>query len=141
MTGSGGQVPLVIMELEDEIMAKVLGVGGVFFKSPDPKKLYDWYAKWLGMELQEWGTAYSPNTMPANGQTVWSAFDAQTDYFAPSEKQYMFNLIVDDLSQAIQQVKEGGADVIGEIQKFDYGSFGWFVDPDGNKVELWEPAK
>jgi predicted enzyme related to lactoylglutathione lyase len=103
--------------------------------------MQSWYEKWLGMQLQEWGIAYFPTTMPTNGQTVWSAFDAQTDYFAPSEKQYMFNLIVDDLSQAIQQVKEGGADVIGEIQKFDYGSFGWFVDPDGNKVELWEPAK
>jgi predicted enzyme related to lactoylglutathione lyase len=122
-------------------MARVLGVGGVFFKSPNPKKLYEWYEKWLGMQLQEWGTAYFPNTMPANGQTVWSAFDAQTDYFAPSAKQYMFNLVVDNLEEAIRQVKDGGAEVIGDIQKFDYGSFGWFVDPDGNKVELWEPAK
>ena len=122
-------------------MAKVLGVGGIFFKSPDPKRLYEWYTKWLGMQLQEWGTAYFPTTMPANSQTVWSAFDAQTDHFAPSEKQYMFNLVVDNLEEAIGQVKDGGAEVIGDIQKFDYGSFGWFVDPDGNKVELWEPAK
>jgi predicted enzyme related to lactoylglutathione lyase len=122
-------------------MAKVLGIGGVFFKSPNPKKLYEWYEKWLGMELQEWGTSYSPNTMPPHGQTVWSAFDAQTDYFAPSEKQYMFNLIVDNVGEAIQQVKAGGGDVIGEIRKSDDGSFGWFMDPDGNKVELWEPPK
>jgi catechol 2,3-dioxygenase-like lactoylglutathione lyase family enzyme len=88
-------------------MAKVLGVGGVFFKSPDPKKLYDWYAKWLGMEFEDWGVAYFPKNMPANSQTVWSAFDATTKYFDPSE----------------------------------YGSFGWFLDPEGNKVELWEPVK
>jgi predicted enzyme related to lactoylglutathione lyase len=122
-------------------MAKVLGVGGIFFKSPDPKKLYEWYTKWLGMELTEWGINYEPKDMPANSQTVWNAFDATTDYFAPSEKGFMFNLIVDNVEEAIKQVKEGGAEIVGEIQKADYGSFGWFMDPDGNKVELWEPAK
>jgi predicted enzyme related to lactoylglutathione lyase len=122
-------------------MAKVLGVGGIFFKSPDPKRLHEWYAKWLGMELGDWGTAYSPSSMPANSQTVWSAFDASTDYFAPSEQRFMFNLIVDNVEEAIQQVREGGAEIVGAIEKMDYGSFGWFLDPDGNKVELWEPSK
>ena len=122
-------------------MAKVLGVGGVFFKSPAPKRLYDWYAKWLGMEFENWGTAYYPKTMPANGQTVWSAFPAETKYFGPSTKDFMFNLIVDNLAEAIEQVKSGGAEVIGNIEKLEYGLFGWFIDPDGNKVELWEPIK
>lgn len=122
-------------------MAKVLGVGGIFFKSPDPKRLLEWYTKWLGMELTEWGIAYDPKAMPANSQTVWNAFDAKTDYFDPSQKGFMFNLMVDDVEEAIKQVREGGAEIVGEIQKFDYGSFGWFMDPDGNKVELWEPAK
>ena len=122
-------------------MAKVLGVGGVFFKSPDPQRLYDWYARWLGMEFENWGTAFSPKTMPANGQTVWSAFDAKTDYFAPSQKDFMFNLVVDNLEEALGQVAEGGAPIVGEIEKLEYGSFGWFIDPDGNKVELWEPVK
>lgn len=122
-------------------MAKVLGVGGVFFKSPDPKKLYEWYAKWLGMEFQEWGIAYFPKDMPAKGQMVWSAFDAATKYFDPSEKGFMFNLMVDNLEEALKQVKEGGAQIVGEIEKMEYGSFGWFMDPDGNKVELWEPVK
>ena len=122
-------------------MAKVLGVGGVFFKSSDPKKLYDWYSKWLGMEFEEWGTAFYPKTMPANGQTVWSAFEAKTGYFAPSEKEFMFNLVVDNLEQALEQVQEGGALLIGNPEKLEYGSFGWFIDPDGNKVELWEPIK
>lgn len=122
-------------------MAKVLGVGGVFFKSPDPKALYDWYAKWLGMEFENWGTTFTPKTMPANGQTVWSAFDANTKYFAPSDKAFMFNLVVDDLEEALRQVEEGGAPIIGEVEKLEFGSFGWFIDPDGNKVELWEPNK
>ena len=122
-------------------MAKVLGVGGIFFKSPDPKRLFDWYARSLGMEFEEWGTAYYPGTMPANGQTVWSAFPATTNYFAPANKDFMFNLIVDNLEEALKQVKEGGAEVIGNIEKLEYGLFGWFMDPDGNKVELWEPKK
>jgi len=122
-------------------MAKVLGVGGIFFKSPDPKRLFDWYSKYLGMELQEWGTAYLPKNMPDNSQTVWSAFDQSTEYFNPAKKDFMFNLIVDDIEEAIEQVREGGAQIIGGIEKQEYGSFGWFVDPDGNKVELWEPKK
>ena len=122
-------------------MAKVLGVGGIFFKSPDPKRLYDWYAQWLGMEFEEWGTAYYPRTMPANGQTVWSAFPAATKYFEPATKDFMFNLVVDDLESALKQVHEGGAEIIGNVEKLEYGLFGWFVDPDGNKVELWEPTK
>ena len=122
-------------------MAKVLGVGGVFFKSPDPKKLYEWYSKWLGMELGDWGLAYFPKDYPPNSQTVWSAFDSTTKYFDPSEKGFMFNMIVDNLEEALKQVKEGGAEIVGEIEKMEYGSFGWFMDPDGNKVELWEPAK
>jgi predicted enzyme related to lactoylglutathione lyase len=122
-------------------MVKVLGVGGVFFKSPDPQRLYDWYARWLGMEFENWGTTFDPKKMPANGHTVWSAFDAKTDYFAPSQKDFMFNLVVDNLEEALSQVEEGGAPIIGEIEKLEYGSFGWFIDPDGNKVELWEPTK
>jgi predicted enzyme related to lactoylglutathione lyase len=127
--------------LYTSFLAKVLGVGGIFLKSPDPKRLYEWYAKYLGMEFEDWGTAYYPKTMPANGQTVWSAFPAATKYFEPSAKDYMFNLIVDNLEEALKQVQEGGAEVIGNIEKLEYGAFGWFVDPDGNKVELWEPIK
>lgn len=122
-------------------MAKVLGVGGIFFKSPNPKQLYEWYARWLGMTLEEWGTMYVPKDYPPNSQTVWSAFDSSTKYFDPSEKGFMFNLIVDDLEGALKQVEEGGAELIGGIERMEYGSFGWFIDPDGNKVELWEPIK
>ena len=124
-------------------MAKVLGIGGIFFKSPDPAQLSAWYARWLGIRLDEGGSAASfhPAGMPAQGLTVWSPFAAGTDYFAPSTHEFMFNLVVDDLDQALKQVQEGGASLAGDVQAYDYGRFGWFMDPDGNKVELWEPAR
>jgi predicted enzyme related to lactoylglutathione lyase len=123
-------------------MAKVLGIGGVFFKSPDPEKLYEWYERWLGLRADpQSGIGFQPQSMPKNSMTMWSAFKSSTDYFAPSAKEYMFNLIVDDLREALDQVKEGGGQIIGEIEEHEYGKFGWFMDPDGNKIELWEPSR
>ena len=121
-------------------MAKVLGVGGVFFKSPDPEKLYQWYERWLGFKAEpQSGIGFQPRHMPKQSVTIWSAFNSSTDYFAPSAKEFMFNLVVDDLRGALTQVGEGGAQIIGEVEEHEYGKFGWFMDPDGNKVELWEP--
>jgi predicted enzyme related to lactoylglutathione lyase len=88
------------------------------------------------MELEDWGTAHYPKSIPATGQTVGSAFPAATKYFEPSKREFMFNLIVDDLEETPGQLKAGGAEIIGEIEKFEYGLFGWFVDPNRNKVEL-----
>jgi predicted enzyme related to lactoylglutathione lyase len=121
-------------------MARVLAVGGIFFKSPDPQKLYAWYHKWLGTSADyAHGLSFLPQAIPPGGLTVFSAFSQTTSCFAPSAKEFMFNLIVDNLEDALAQVKEGGAQVVGEIERLDYGNFGWFIDPDGNKVELWEP--
>lgn len=122
-------------------MAKALGVGGVFFRSRDPVALAEWYTKWLEF-VPDYNnsSSFRPNTMPKGGCTVWGPFQHDTDYFDPSDKPFMFNLVVDDLEGALAQVKEGGATIIGEIKKYDYGSFGWFIDPEGNKVELWVPA-
>lgn len=122
-------------------MAKVLGIGGVFFKTGDPQGLGAWYRDWLGVPIDETygGASFVPGRMPAGGYSVWAPFDASTSYFQPSGKPYMFNLVVDDLDGALAQVSEGGAEVVGDIEEYDYGRFGWFVDPDGNKVELWEP--
>jgi len=123
-------------------MAKVLGVGGIFFKSSDPKKLLEWYTRWLGFPASDQGSVmFSPQSMPPNAVTVWSAFESGTTYFAPSERAYMFNLVVDDLDEVLKQVAEGGAQVVGKMEEADYGRFGWFMDPDGNKVELWQPAE
>lgn len=123
-------------------MAKVLGVGGVFFRSRDPEALGDWYREWLGVPVSHpYGASFDPGSMPEGGLTVWAPFPHDTTYFDPADdRQYMFNLLVDDLEEALAQVAEGGAEVVGEIEEYDYGRFGWFLDPEGNKVELWQPS-
>ncbi len=121
-------------------MAKVLGVGGVFFKAQDREALGEWYGRWLGVPWTQWGAAFRPQAMPADAWTAWGPFAADTKYFDPSKKELMFNLVVDDLDGALAQVVEGGAELVDEIGEEEYGRFGWFLDPEGNKVELWEPA-
>ena len=121
-------------------MARVIGVGGVFFKSPDPDALRDWYVKHLGFPAQEGpGVMFRNETQASDGYLVWGPFKGDTTYFDPSDKAYMFNLVVDDLDGALQQVSEAGAEIVGKIEEYDFGRFGWFIDPDGNKVEFWEP--
>jgi len=122
-------------------MAKALGIGGIFFKSRDPQALMAWYQACLGLpdESKEYASFFAA-TMPKHGCTVFSPFKSTTSYFAPSKREFMFNLVVDDLDGALQQVAAGGGTLVGDVQSFDYGRFGWFIDPDGNKVELWQPA-
>lgn len=116
-------------------MASVIGVGGIFFKSSDPQALGQWYKTWLNMPVQApYGASLLPGNMPPGGFTVWSPFAQDSNYFDPSNASFMFNLIVDDLNQALAQVKEGGAQIVGEIQQEDYGDFGWFIDPQGNNT-------
>ncbi len=122
---------------------RALGVGGIFFRSKDPARLGSWYAENLGLEIEAWGgthgTSFAPTAMPSSGFTVWSAFAADTDYFGDSGQGHMVNLVVDDLDAALENVRAGGAEVMEEREEHDFGRFGWFVDPDGNRVELWEP--
>lgn len=121
-------------------MARVLSVGGVFFRSESPEELGDWYQKWLGVPVSHpHGASFEPDRMPPGGLTVWAPFPADTGYFGPSEQTFMVNLVVDDLDGALDQVREGGAEVVDKIEEYEFGRFGWFVDPDGNRVELWEP--
>jgi predicted enzyme related to lactoylglutathione lyase len=121
-------------------MAKVLGVGGVFFKAKDSTALGEWYQKHLGVPVEPpYGANFMPAMMPAGGLTVWAPFKHDTEYFAPSEREFMFNLVVDNLEEALQQVRAAGAEVMDETMDEEYGKFGWFVDPEGTKVELWEP--
>lgn len=121
-------------------MARVIGLGGIFFKSPDPKALGEWYKTHLGLPVEDWGgAAFHLSAQSISGYTVWSPFKHDTDYFTPSPAAFMFNLIVDDLAQALAQVSQAGAEIVGDVEQSEFGSFGWFVDPDGNKVELWQP--
>lgn len=122
---------------------RALGVGGVFFRSPDPAALGAWYARFLGLKLESWGstqgTSFPPDDMPEHAFTVWSIFQDNTEYFGERKQGFMFNLVVDDLDKALRRVTLGGAEVLPDREEHDYGRFGWFVDPDGNRVELWEP--
>ena len=126
-----------------ELKGRVLGVGGVFFRSADPAELAKWYQQALGIDTESWGTtfgaSFSPQAMPESAFTVWSAFAADTEYFGDPRQTYMFNLVVDDLEAALENVRSAGGVVIPEKEEHDYGRFGWIVDPDGNRVELWEP--
>ncbi|MFZ6001694.1 MAG: VOC family protein [Bacteroidota bacterium] len=125
-------------------MKRVTGLGGVFFKTADPKKTMKWYEDHLGMKMDDYGHSFQwietdkpDSKTPA--LTQWSAFPADTKYFAPSDKPYMFNYRVENLVELLKALREEGVTVVGEMQEFSYGKFGWIMDPDGNKIELWEP--
>jgi predicted enzyme related to lactoylglutathione lyase len=121
-------------------MARALGIGGVFFKSPDPKALGKWYRDVLGVPYEDGcGGNFPVGDAPTGSSVVWAPFPADTDYFAPTSSPFMVNLMVDDLDGALEQVEAGGATLVGDVVSYDFGRFGWFLDPDGNKVELWQP--
>jgi predicted enzyme related to lactoylglutathione lyase len=122
---------------------RVTGIGGVFIKSSDPPRLREWYRRHLGIAFEEWGgypfrwkTADNPGGI---GTTVWSVFDAHSNYFEPSQSQYMVNYRVHDLHALIAALRAEGCQVMDKVDESEYGKFGWVVDPDGNKIELWEP--
>lgn len=119
-------------------MAKVLGLGGIFFKAADPAALRDWYARVLGFEVHDWGGAIFKH--PKVGVVNWSPFAADTQYFAPSDAAFMVNLIVDDLDGVLAKAAGEGVQPTGR-QDEDMGRFAWLIDPAGVKIELWEPAK
>lgn len=118
----------------------VSGLGGFFFKTKDPDHLKVWYKKHLGMNTDQYGWTFWWKDKEGNDcSTQWSPFKEETDYFAPSEKPYMMNLRVKNLHKLLEQLKKEGVTVVGEVEEFSYGKFGWILDPEGNKLELWEP--
>lgn len=123
-------------------LVRVTGIGGVFFKSDDPAKLMQWYRKHLGIEAEPyggWSFQWREKRRPQRiGYTVWSPFERGTNYFDPSEQPYMFNFRVADLKALLTQLRREGVHVIDEIQEFSYGKFGWIIDPEGRKIELWQ---
>ncbi|NIM70587.1 MAG: VOC family protein [Xanthomonadales bacterium] len=129
--------------MNDTKRGRALGIGGVFFRSAGPEDLGAWYQEHLGFDVEGWGStngaSFPPSTMPANAFTVWGAFAADTEYFGDPQQSFMINIVVDDLDAALANVAAGGATVVPETEDHDYGRFGWFEDPDGNRVELWEP--
>ena len=112
---------------------RVTGIGGVFFRARDPKALVDWYAEHLGVPVTE-GYAIFPESR----NTVWSPFTQDTDYW-PTEKQGMVNFTVRDLDAMLAQLRAAGVEVDEKVEDHEYGRFGWAIDPEGNRFELWEP--
>jgi predicted enzyme related to lactoylglutathione lyase len=119
---------------------KVTGIGGVFFKSDDPKKLKEWYAKHLGVgdETFRWHDLNTPDATEA-AQTIWAPFKKDTTYFSPSDKPYMINYRVNDLAGLLSTLEQQGVQQVGKVDEYPYGKFAWIMDPEGNKIELWEP--
>jgi predicted enzyme related to lactoylglutathione lyase len=121
---------------------KVTGIGGIFFKCQDREAMRQWYDKHLGIPTESWGGQFEWRDMDNPNQvcvTAWSPFDRKSDHFSPSDKEYMFNYRVENLEELMSDLKKEGVQIIGEIQTFEYGKFGWIMDPEGRKIELWEP--
>jgi predicted enzyme related to lactoylglutathione lyase len=121
-------------------VGKVLGVGGVFLKAKVPSRLLGWYARHLGIKVTGTFASLKPAAMPKDAVTVLAFFPRKTRHFSPSRAAFMVALVVDDLDAVLEQVVRGGGKKVGTIQSYSFGRFGWFLDPDHNKVELWEPA-
>jgi len=124
-------------------MKRVTGIGGIFFNARDPATLRAWYRTHLGIDVQPWGGAAFDWTdadgKPTGGTTAWTIGDAAKSQFAPSTASFMVNYRVADLHALVAALKAEGCNVLDKIDESEYGKFGWVIDPEGNKVELWEP--
>ncbi len=126
-------------------MKRVTGIGGIMFKAKDAPALQAWYKRHLGIDVQAWGgTAFSwadEDGKPTGGTTVWSIHSDASDQFAPGKAAFMVNYRVHDLHALVAALKAEGCNVLDKIDDSEYGKFAWVIDPEGNKVELWEPPE
>ena len=124
-------------------MPRVTGVGGIFFKSRDPDTLRDWYRKHLELPIQDWGgVAFRWRELEQperEGATAWSIFPASSTYFDPSPSPLMINYRVANLTEVLDQLRTEGCQVDDKVEESEFGKFGWVMDPEGNRIELWEP--
>ena len=129
--------------ISEVLMKRVTGIGGIFFKAKDAPALQAWYKRHLGIDVQEWGgTAFSwtdSDGKPTGGSTIWSVGPADGDSFAPSKASFMVNYRVEDLHAVVTALKEEGCHVLDKMDDGEFGKFAWVIDPEGNKVELWQP--
>ena len=122
---------------------RVIGIGGIFFKARDKSRLLAWYRDRLGVDVQDWGGATfqwrDAQDPTRTGHTVWSLFEHDSDYFGPGTQSFMVNYRVADLRQVLSDLRREGVSVDDRIEESEFGKFGWIVDPEGNRIELWEP--
>lgn len=122
---------------------KVTGVGGIFFFCENPKETREWYKKNLGIDTNDYGASFESRNMQNPDEInilQWSPFKQGSDYFAPSKKEFMINYRVQNIEGLLEQLRQNGVTILGEIQSYDYGKFLHIMDAEGNKIELWEPA-
>jgi len=120
-------------------MARITGFGGVFIKSRDPKALSAWYRDVLGMAVEDWGGALLKHSPQSPDTAVWNPFEEATQYFAPSTRDVMINFAVDDLDGFLAQIEAKGVKIEGRMDDDAMGKFAWVIDPDGTKLEFWQP--
>ena len=123
-------------------MKKVTGIGGIFFKCKDPKKMNEWYKTHLGLDTNDWGATFEwseASDSTKKGSTQWSPFAETTKYFEPSAKDFMINYRVADLEALVEELKKEGVTIVDKIENSDYGKFVHIIDMEGNKIQLWEP--
>lgn len=121
-------------------MKRVVGVGGIFFKARHPEALRAWYKTHLGIDVQDWGGTTFPWNR-ADGMTVWSIFPESSETFAPSRSSFMVNYVVEDLHAVLEALRAEGCEVDAKVDESDFGKFGWVMDPEGNRIELWQPPE
>lgn len=128
----------------NDLTPKVTGLGGVFFFSKNPEAMRNWYAEHLGMSVHPWGATFESRNInqPEDVEsTQWSPFKEGSEYFAPSSKEFMINFRVQNIEGLVEQLQAQGVQLIGELVVDDFGKFAHIMDNEGNKIELWEPAK
>jgi predicted enzyme related to lactoylglutathione lyase len=122
---------------------KVTGIGGIFFRSKNPVEIREWYSKNLGLAVNDYGSTFefrNVNRPDEINYLQWSPFEDSTDYFNPSEKEFMINYRVQNMEGLVKKLRENGVKIVDEIEEFEYGKFVHIMDAEGNKIELWEPV-
>ncbi|MCC3159376.1 VOC family protein [Hymenobacter sp. 15J16-1T3B] len=129
--------------LTEKLPPKVTGIGGIFFFSANPQETRQWYAQHLGFDVNEWGSTFESRNLERPDEInslQWSPFQQGSDYFAPSQKEFMINYRVQNIEALVGQLRASGVTILDSIESFDYGKFVHIMDADGNKIELWEPS-
>jgi predicted enzyme related to lactoylglutathione lyase len=127
----------------DDTTPKVTGIGGIFFRTKNPQETKEWYGKNLGLAIGEYGSPFefrNANRPEEINYLIWSPFQEGTDYFDPSEKEFMINYRVQNIEGLLKNLRENGVIIVDTITEYDYGKFVHIMDNDGNKIELWEPV-
>ena len=122
---------------------KVTSVGGIFFKSKDPEKMKEWYNKNLGLVTNEYGSLFEfrqSDGSDKKGYLQWTPFPEKTEYFEPTEKEFMINYRVENLEELVGELRKDGVIIVDDIESYEYGKFVHILDPENNKIELWEPV-